>query len=587
MKNILFKTLLVFTGFLCLKPTSAQTYEWVWISGSKTTDVSATATTPGSRDSQGYWQDASGNLWIFGGEDNSYNSYNDLWEYSRSSKNWTQIAANTSSSNTPSARYGVSCVTDKHGNFWLFGGSNHSDCYNDLWEYTSSSNTWNLISGSTTPNTGTVYTGKSATPGSRCYATAAIDASGNIWLFGGQNSYYDDYNELWEYSTTSGQWTFVSGAQNTTNSIGVYSGYTMTPGARFGHCLWIDASQNIWVYGGQGYDNNAADGAVFLNDLWEYSSGKWAWKGGSRTGDNQGVYGTVGSPSSANVPGSRYGASGMVDASNAFWLFGGTGYDASGNGGELNDLWTYSPSSSQWTWMGGSNAVDQSPVFGTQGIPASANQPGGLQNTSGWVDRLGNIWIMGGAQPAVDYNDLWEFGTATTLPLTVVSLQGISRAGNNYLTWQTTDEISTADYTIERSPDGITFEGIGNRTAVGSGGNAYSFSDADPPPGNNFYRLRVVYTNDDISYSTTCTINDNIVVANASVYPNPTTSGVLLKFTTGSLLNTLAKCYDAGGRLVQQKLITTQEQYLDLQRLSAGIYFLKLADGTMIGILKD
>jgi hypothetical protein len=53
-----------------------------------TLGVGAVGNTPGSRDSAASWIDASGNLWLFGGELVSgslttSNSLNDLWEFNR------------------------------------------------------------------------------------------------------------------------------------------------------------------------------------------------------------------------------------------------------------------------------------------------------------------------------------------------------------------------------------------------------------------------------------------------------------------------------------------------------------------------
>jgi len=40
-----------------------------------------------------------------------------------------------------------------------------------------------------------------------------------------------------------------------------------------------------------------------------------------------------------NVPGARYGSFSWIDVSGELWLFGGSGYDASGSWNDLNDLW--------------------------------------------------------------------------------------------------------------------------------------------------------------------------------------------------------------------------------------------------------
>src|SRR6266576_2629540 len=62
-------------------------------------------------------------------------------------------------------------------------------------------------------------------PGGRWAAANFVDNAGNVWLFGGQGvdsgGTIGLLNDLWEYNSASGQWTWVSGA-NTANQNGVY-----------------------------------------------------------------------------------------------------------------------------------------------------------------------------------------------------------------------------------------------------------------------------------------------------------------------------------------------------------------------------
>jgi hypothetical protein len=62
---------------------------------------------------------------------------------------------------------------------------------------------------------------------------------------------------------------------------------------------------------------------------------------GSSTGNQPGVYGTLGAPAAGNVPGPHVGAASWTDLSGNLWLFGGYGSDANGNWNALNDLWEY------------------------------------------------------------------------------------------------------------------------------------------------------------------------------------------------------------------------------------------------------
>jgi len=142
------------------------------------------------------------------------------------------------------------------------------------------------------------------------------------------------------------------------------------------------------------------------------SNGEWTWVNGAKVANQIGTYGTQGTPAPSNVPGGRYGAATWTDAAGNLWLFGGDGYDSTGTGGGLNDLWKYS--AGQWTWMGGSNLANQSGTYGSQGTPAAGNVPGARNRAATWTDAAGNFWLFGGAgyDSAGGYgylNDLWKF----------------------------------------------------------------------------------------------------------------------------------------------------------------------------------
>ncbi|HEX2789569.1 MAG TPA: kelch repeat-containing protein, partial [Steroidobacteraceae bacterium] len=263
-------------------------------------------------------------------------------------------------------------------------------------------------------------------PGARQAATSWTDSSGNLWLFGGVG--YDaagvvgNLSDLWRYSPSSAQWTWVSGG-NADNASGVYgtqgtASASNLPGARYSASSWLDSSGNLWLFGGYGYDSTGSLGK--LNDLWHYSpsSGQWTWVSGEVGVDTGGVYGTLGTAAATNVPGARQAASSWTDSSGNLWLFGGVGYDSTGAVGNLNDLWRYTPSSAQWTWVSGGIADNASGVYGTQGTAAASNVPGGRNSISSWIDSSGNLWLFGGygydSTGDLGYlNDLWQYNPST------------------------------------------------------------------------------------------------------------------------------------------------------------------------------
>jgi hypothetical protein len=377
----------------------------------------------------------------------------------------------------PPARLGAATWTDNTGNLWLFGGSDGGNYLNDLWEFhasalspdfTGTAGLWTWQSGVNTqfvdqngiyPPTANPY------PGARTNAVSWTDASGNFWLFGGFGKdgagTLGFLNDLWEY--TGGTWNFISGS-TTANAIGVYgtpgvASGTNSPGGRQEAVAWADTAGNLWLFGGEGEDgNNPATANGILDDLWVYNiaAKQWTFVMGKTTANQTGDYEaatvvgpvsttgaastcglTVGLTVGSNVicspvstagamPGSRWGASGWIDAGGNLWLFGGWGLDSTGTNGNgaLSDLWVYTPNATAgqpgtWAWVKGSNTGAANGVYGDETRPYKTFEqwnPGGRSNATHWVDGLGQLWLFGGvgydstSTTGNGYlNDMWRY----------------------------------------------------------------------------------------------------------------------------------------------------------------------------------
>jgi len=473
---------------LLVTPTAGPANEWAWMSGSRaiptgsglagiygSLGVPATGNMPGGRSGAASWMDSSGNLWFFGGVgyDANANSgpLNDLWKFSPSSNQWAWMGgsstipgANTgnpgvygvlgvpAAGNIPGGRISAGASwTDSSGHFWFFGGSGYDangtrGQLNDMWEFDPSTNQWAWMGGSSTvPSTYTGHPGVYGVlgvpapgniPGGRYQPSAWTDASGHLWLFGGwgydANGSAGSLNDMWEFNPSTNQWAWMSGTNIVANPYSGQCGHFGTigipatgniPGNRQASATWTDRSGNLWLFGGSGCDIRGMGGP--LNDLWEFSpsTNEWAWMSGSSmiptSNGRAGTYGSLGVPAAANIPGGRQTSASWTDGSGNLWLLGGYGNDAIGYSGYLNDLWVYSPFANQWTWMGGSSRIPaynsgQPGVYGTLGMAAPGNIPGGRQVAASWTDGGGNFWLSGGYGYDANgvqnsLNDLWKF----------------------------------------------------------------------------------------------------------------------------------------------------------------------------------
>ena len=314
---------------------------------------------------------------------------------------------------------------------------------NDLWEFNPTTEEWMWVGGSSTAANatavyGTLYTASpNNVPGGRMGSVSWTDSSGNFWLFGGSGSPgssggsggfggiggVGSLNDLWEFNPTTKEWMWVSGSSTAANVPGVYgtlgsASPSNVPGGRTYSIGWADSSGNLWLFGGQpGLIGQDGD----LNDLWEFTPAtkEWTWISGSSTPGATGIYGTEGVPDASNVPGARQQSASWTDSSGNLWLFGGSGglLNAQGNLNLTptpNDLWKFNPTTKEWTWMSGANAVDMNNmsngsglvgVYGTMGVAAATNIPGARSGSVSWTDSSGNFWLFSGG----GFDDLWRY----------------------------------------------------------------------------------------------------------------------------------------------------------------------------------
>jgi hypothetical protein len=269
-----------------------------------TMGVAVSSNTPGARGWSSTWADSNGTFWLFGGygygESGSAGTLNDLWKYSGSK--WTWVSGSKSIShkgvygtkgvananNMPGTRYGSVLCMDTKGNLWLYGGKGYDSrgsngylC--DFWKFDVGTNKWTWVSGSNLANqhSAGVYgtKGQSAAdtaPGDREAFASWRDDYGYLWLFGGIGSDTSGakglLNDLWKFNGSV--WEWVSGSK-TRSQAGTYgtkgtADSDNTPGARGYSVSCIDTNDNLWLFGGSGYDQYGSDGN--LNDLWKFGS---------------------------------------------------------------------------------------------------------------------------------------------------------------------------------------------------------------------------------------------------------------------------------------------------------------------------
>jgi len=168
----------------------------------------------------------------------------------------------------------------------------------------------------------------------------------------------------------------------------------------------------------------------------------------------------------------------------------------------------------------------------------------------------------------------FTFGSNTpVLPVELVSFTAQKQVSGVQLNWQVSNEMQIANYTIEKSYDGQHFNAIANVAA--NKGPRYSFNDNNFSQ-SSYYRLVANGQNGDKKiYEEFTKFVSADLVAELSVFPNPSTKLVNLKW--GRAEQTTIQLYDTNAKLLKQiNTGVSNSASFDISNLPSGIYFLKL-----------
>jgi hypothetical protein len=173
--------------------------------------------------------------------------------------------------------------------------------------------------------------------------------------------------------------------------------------------------------------------------------------------------------------------------------------------------------------------------------------------------------------------------TSTPLPIKLVSFTAdlLSGIPEVQLNWATSYEQNNQYFLVQRSADGQQFSTIDTTAATDAEtGSAYSYTDAHPLNGANFYRLEQVDLDGTGTYSPIRLVTVGQASAGLQLSPNPADATVYLEMggnVSGSLQ---VRLLDVQGKALRnwviQKTAGNWNQALDVSGLPAGSYFIQV-----------
>ncbi len=186
-----------------------------------------------------------------------------------------------------------------------------------------------------------------------------------------------------------------------------------------------------------------------------------------------------------------------------------------------------------------------------------------------------------------------------SLPVTLLSFKAHAQENTALLTWQTTEELNTSHFEIQRSADARAWQAIG---AIAAKGGSYTFTDNSPfdyaqePPLSTFnsklstlayYRLKMIDMDGSFAYSRIEAVwfdkvNDGLTVR---IYPNPAHRGKVIVELPGTHQEpAYIQIFDLLGR--ELYTISDCSTGLNVSHWTPGIYLLHIRQGSETAIRK-
>ena len=209
---------------------------------------------------------------------------------------------------------------------------------------------------------------------------------------------------------------------------------------------------------------------------------------------------------------------------------------------------------------------------------ASSNLTGGFVVT-GTVTMSGTMGNGNEAQ-AVELGFANSSSAPGPLPVVWGGFAG-KRVNNSTvaLQWRTMQEQNASHYNVQRSEDGIRFRTIAIVAAQGTTSSVsdYNFDDKNATAATHFYRLEQVDLDGSINYSSIIKQGNG---GQKTLVGGLGSNKIMVQFFSND--NRQFRIVNNSGIIVKQMNSTTQQQVLDVNNLSTGVYALQIinSDGT-------
>ncbi len=190
------------------------------------------------------------------------------------------------------------------------------------------------------------------------------------------------------------------------------------------------------------------------------------------------------------------------------------------------------------------------------------------------------------------FSEFWLHGSAqaSPLPVELVSFQAnCTGEGKVNVTWTTASEHNSANFTVEKSRDGINWTVMASLAGAGNSTQMINYSTVDnnAAVGVNYYRLtQTDFDGSNESFNiASANCGDNSSLTSVKVYPNPSAGDFYIDFVSEEITGvSVITITDARGMEVYKMNVTIEKGnnifHVKNMEAAPGMYYIQVSNGT-------
>lgn len=173
----------------------------------------------------------------------------------------------------------------------------------------------------------------------------------------------------------------------------------------------------------------------------------------------------------------------------------------------------------------------------------------------------------------------------SVMPIKLADFRLAQKGNAVSLDWSALNESNMDKHVVEKSTNGVSFNVLGSVNAQNNLTGKYSYLDATPVNGYNYYRLRFVNKSGEFTYSQILRINMGKGKSDMLILNNPVINGNLnLQLTNLTKGNYALRLFNSAGQAVYSQSVVhaggSSTETINLpSTVNKGLYFLQMTNG--------